>query len=105
MRTSLEPSGPPQRIIELKLPLPYLLSILGAIAVFIVTMYFKGEKAAEEIVALRGDIRELRAELKVKDSTQNGLSGALTLLQFRLDTAESDIRVLKQGEPVPRKTK
>ena len=42
--------------------------------------------------------------MKVKDSTQNGLSGALTLLQFRLDTAESDIRVLKQSE-APRKTK
>lgn len=104
MRTSLEPSGPVQRIIEFKLPLQYLLSILGGIAVMIVTMYFKGERAAEEIVALRGDIRELRAELKVKDNTQNGLSGALTLLQFRLDTAESDIRVLKQSE-APRKTK
>lgn len=105
MRTSLEPSGPAQRIIELKLPLPYLLSVLGTISMLIVTMYFKGEKAAEEIVALRGDIRELRAELKVKDTTTNGLSGALMLLQFRLETAESDIRVLKQGEPVPRKTK
>lgn len=104
MRTSLEPSGPAQRIIELKLPLPYLLSILGGIAAMIVSMHFKGEKAAEEIVALRGDIRELRAELKVKDNTTSSLSGALTLLQFRIDTAESDIRVLKQAEP-PRKTK
>ncbi len=97
--------GPPQKIIEWKIPLPHLLSLLGMAAMLIITMYFRGEKAAEEIVALRGDIRELRAELKVKDTTTNGLSGALTLLQFRLETAESDIRVLKQGEPVPRKTK
>lgn len=97
--------GAPQRIIEMKLPLPYLISIIGTIAAMIVTMYFKGEKAAEEIIALRGDIRELRTELKVKDTTTNTLAGAMALLQFRLETAESDIRVLKQGEPVPRKTK
>lgn len=61
----------------------------------VITMYFRGEKAAEEIVALRGDIRELRAELKIKDSTTTTLAGSMALLSFRLETAESDIRSLK----------
>lgn len=98
MKNDLTPSGPPQRIIELKLPLPYLLTTLGTLALLIVTMYFKGEKAAEEIVALRGDIRELRAELKVKDSATNTLAGSIALLSFRVETAESDIRTLKSVE-------
>lgn len=102
--SNLQSVGSPQRIIELKLPLPYLLTIMGTLAMLIVTMYFKGEKAAEEIVALRGDIRELRAELKAKDSTTNTIAGAMALLSFRVETAESDIRVLKQYE-LPRKTK
>ena len=45
MRTSLEPTGPVQRIIEFKLPLQYLLSILGGIAVMIVTDVFQGASA------------------------------------------------------------
>jgi hypothetical protein len=92
------PTGQPQKIIELKLPLPYLLTIVGTIAMAVITMYFRGEKAAEEIVALRGDIRELRAELKVKDNATNTLAGSMALLSFRLETAESDIRTLKSIE-------
>lgn len=88
-------TGQPQRIIELKLPLPYLLTIVGTIAMAVVTMYFRGEKAGEEIVALRGDIRELRAELKAKDSAANSLAATMTLIAFRVETAESDIRSLK----------
>ncbi len=96
MSREVQMSGAPQRIIELKLPLPWLLSLVGALAMLIITMYYKGEKAAEEIVALRLDIKELRGELKARNDALTTQSNAVSLLTFRVGTIERDMDVMKQ---------
>lgn len=95
MQKSVVPSGSPQRIIELKLPLPYLLSLLGAFALLIIGMYFRGEKTDEIVKELKLEVRELKAEVKSGNSLQATMNSTVQLLQFRLETAESDIRTLK----------
>ncbi len=100
MSREVQMSGSPQRIIELKLPLTYLLSLVGALAILILTMYMKGEKAAEEIVALRLDIKELRGELKARNDALMTQSKDVSLLTFRVGTIERDMDVMKQLENV-----
>ena len=102
MENPVIPVGQPQRIIELKLPLTYLLSILAAFAGMILTMYMKGETAADRILTQSKAIDELRAEIKVLgievakgNSVVEKQNGELVLMRFRIETVESDVRLLQ----------
>lgn len=102
MRSQVIPTSPAQRIIELKLPLTYLLSILAAFAGMIITMYMKGETAADRILSQSKAIDELRSEIKALgnevargNSVVEKQNGELVLMRFRIETVESDVRLLQ----------
>ena len=82
------PTSRPQHIIEWRMPLPYVIGGIISIASFTATVWFKVDRLVEEV-------RELKIEVQVGNSKFNTANGTLVLMQFRMENAESDIRMLK----------
>ncbi len=94
----LNTGAPLQKIIELKLPLPWLLTLIGSIALSVATMWFRGEKAAEEITALRADIKELRSDLKQRDLSLVSVDRGLAILTVRIEATEHKVKALEASK-------
>jgi len=82
------PTSRPQHIIEWRMPLPAVVSGIIVIASFTATVWFKVDRLVEEV-------RDLKKELQEGNSKSYTANGILQLMQFRMENAESDIRMLK----------
>lgn len=80
------------RVIDFRLPLAWVLSSLGGLALLIAVMYFQGNRVQEEV-------RELKIEVKTWNNQASTITAEQALLRFRMETAESDIRALKGLPP------
>ncbi|WP_295855152.1 hypothetical protein [uncultured Xylophilus sp.] len=80
------------RVIDFRLPLAWVLSSLGGLAMLIAVMYFQGNRVQEEV-------RELKIEVKTWNNQASTITAEQALLRFRMETAESDIRALKGLPP------
>ena len=76
------------RVIDFRIPLPWLLSGLIVVLWALISMYF----ALNQLVREMGD---LQITVKAGNTSSATLSGEQVLLRFRLENVESEMRVLR----------
>lgn len=76
------------KVIDMKLPLTWLLGVAFMIAGSFVTMYF-------QIGQLREDMTDLKITVKAGNSQAATVQGELAILRFRVETLEADKRAPK----------
>lgn len=77
------------RIIDMRIPLPYLLSGFGALAFTLISMWFS-------LNQLLRDVADLQATVKAGNAQTVTLAGEQALLRFRMENLESEMRVMRQ---------
>lgn len=91
MQNTPEPYEPPiQKMIDFRIPLPWLIGGFVSIAFTLVSMYFS-------VNQLVRDMGELQITVKAGNSQSITLAGEQALLRFRLENLEGEIRTLKSG--------
>lgn len=75
------------RIIDMKLPLQWLLGVAFAIACSFATMYFKLGQLGE-------DMTELKISVKAGNGTAATIQGELAILKFRIENLEHEKRAV-----------
>ena len=88
------------RMIDMKLPLPWLLSVAGALALALGGIFFK-------VGQLQEDTAELKIAVKAGNSSTTTVQGELAILRFRVETLEAERRAAaahtgSNGNGVPR---
>lgn len=78
------------RVIDVKLPLTWLLSVAFAILVAFGSMFFKLDE-------LGRDVADLKSTVKSGNTTAATIQGELAILRFRVETLESDKRAAAGG--------
>lgn len=91
MPNTSEPYEPPvSRVIDFRIPLPYLISGFSALAFTLVSMYFS-------LNQLLRDVGDLQITVKAGNTQAVTLAGEQALLRFRLENLESEIRTIKES--------
>jgi len=73
------------KVIDLKLPLNWLLTVAFSLALLIGGMYFK-------LVQLGEDMTDLKISVKAGNGQAATIQGELAILKFRIENLESDKR-------------
>lgn len=73
------------RVIDLKLPLTWLLTVSASLALLIGGMYFQLKKLSEDMV-------DLKIAVKAGNGSQATIQGELAILKFRIENLEADKR-------------
>jgi hypothetical protein len=73
------------RVIDLKIPLPWLLGVAGVIGWALISMYFS-------VGQLVRTVDELQITVKSGNTSVTAVAGELALLKFRLTNAEDAIK-------------
>ncbi|MGJ3704655.1 hypothetical protein [Variovorax sp. AFSI2.2] len=83
------------RIIDLRIPLPWVLTGLITVGFTLVSMYFN-------VNQLVRDVGELQITVKAGNTQVTTLAGEQALLRFRMENIEGEMRAMKssQGAPV-----
>ena len=90
-----EPYEPPvSRVIDFRIPLPYLISGFCALAFTLVSMYFSLNQLLREV----GD---LQVTVKAGNTQSVTLAGEQALLRFRMENIEGEIRQIKKTGEAP----
>jgi len=82
-----QPQAAPERVtrvIDFRIPLPWLLSGAGVMLWGLISMYFA-------IQQLTRDVADLQITIKSGNSQSITLAGQVALLQFRIDNIEKDV--------------
>lgn len=79
------------RVVDFKIPLPYLLSIAGFLGAGLVSMWFN-------VNQLVRTTEELQITVKSGNMAQSVMSGQVELLKFRVSINEDDIKYLKSKD-------
>ncbi len=90
-RASLRESSRTVRVIDMRLPLTYLLSGAASIAILIAGMYFK-------LAQLGEDMAEVKISIKAGNSQSASLQGEQAILRFRMENIEGDMRAIKGAQ-------
>lgn len=77
------------RVIDFRVPLPYLLSAFAALAFTLISMYFS-------LNQLVRDVGDLQITVKAGNSQSVTLAGEQALLRFRLENVEGALRDMRQ---------
>jgi hypothetical protein len=87
MERDTQPGDLPRlsKIIDMKLPLTWLLGVAFMIAASFVTMYF-------QIGQLREDMSDLKITVKAGNNQASTVQGELAILKFRIENLEFDKR-------------
>lgn len=80
------------RVIDFRVPLPYLLSALAALVVFLFTLQ-------TDVRQLLRDVSKMQATAEAGNSQLNSITAEQSLQRYRIDTLESDVRALKKAVP------
>ncbi len=79
------------RVIDLRVPLPYLLSAFAALAFTLISMY-------DSLNQLVRDVGDLQITVKAGNSQSVTLAGEQALLRFRLENVEGALREMHKEE-------
>lgn len=74
------------RVIDLKLPLTWLLGVAFAVAAAFASMYFKLGQLGE-------DMTDLKISVKSGNSQATTIQGELAIMKFRIENLEADKRL------------
>ncbi|MDP9895366.1 hypothetical protein J2W32_004464 [Variovorax boronicumulans] len=80
------------RIIDLRIPLPWVLTGLITVGFTLVSMYFN-------VNQLVRDVGELQITVKAGNTQVTTLAGEQALLRFRMENIEGEMRNLKSLQP------
>lgn len=80
---------PVQRIIDMRIPLPWLITGVVSIAFSIITMWF-------QVQQLTAQVSEMNALIKQGNTQVATIVADLALTRFRVEKNEADIRDLKR---------
>jgi len=75
------------RVIDFRIPLPWLLGVCAAISWALISMYF----SVNNLVKTVGD---LQIDVKAGNNSVVAVAGELALLKYRLSNAESNIQIV-----------
>lgn len=75
------------RVIDFRIPLPWLLGVMGVIGWSLVSMYFSVGQLVKIVDDLQGTVRS-------GNNSVTAVAGEMALLKFRLGNAEAAIKVL-----------
>lgn len=82
------------RVIDFRIPLPYLLSIAGFIGAGMVSMWFN-------VAALVRTTEELQITVKAGNLASSVMTGQVELLKFRIGINEEDIKRINAQDRKP----
>ncbi|WP_431276289.1 hypothetical protein ACQ858_08550 [Variovorax ureilyticus] len=71
------------RIIDMKLPLQWLLGVAGLIAAAFVSTYY-------QVGQMREDMAELKATVKAGNAQQGAVQSEIAILRYRVENLEAD---------------
>lgn len=77
---------PTQRVIDFRIPLPWLLGVAGVVGWGLVSMWFM-------VNQLTRDVSELQITVKAGNGQAVTVAGELALLRFRVENLESERRI------------
>ena len=80
------------RVIDLRIPLPWLLGVSGIVAWALVSTYFS-------VNQLVRDVSDMQITLKAGNAQVSTLTGEIALVKFRLENLEAQNRVGPQVPP------
>lgn len=80
-----ERPGRPQKVIDLKLPLTWLLATAFAVVTTSAAMYFKLER-------LVTDVNDLQATMRAGNLQSSATAGEIALLKYRVESLEAERR-------------
>ena len=83
---------PPTRIIEMKLPITWLITISLPILWAAVQLYFT-------VGALKDTVTELRSTVGILTKSTTDTQREISLLGYRMDALEDDMKDIKHGNP------
>lgn len=83
---------PPARIFEMKLPITWLITVSLPILWAAVQLYFT-------VGALKDTVVELRSTVSVLTKSTTDTQQAISLLGYRMDKLEGDMKDIKHGNP------
>ncbi|MDR6886154.1 MULTISPECIES: hypothetical protein [Variovorax] len=82
------------RIIDLRIPLPWVLTGLITVGFTLVSMYFN-------VNQLVRDVGELQITVKAGNTQVTTLAGEQALLRFRMENIEGEMRAFKSTQSAP----
>lgn len=80
------------RVIDFRIPLPYLLTGIGALVVFLFTLH-------TDVRQLLRDVSKMQATAEAGNAQLNSITSEQSLQRYRLDNLESDVRAIKKVVP------
>jgi len=86
----IEPQEKISRVIDFRIPLPWLLSGVCAITWGLISMWFSVNQLVKTV-------DELQITVKSGNTSVVAVSGELALLKFRLTNAEDELKRLAEG--------
>jgi len=81
----------PQKIIDLRLPLTWLIGATVSIVVSMATFYAKVDGMASKQADLQHSIDSLQDKIEKRDETVSGIQNSIMLIQGKNDTQQSQI--------------
>lgn len=92
MTEELKQEGRVTRVIDLKIPLVWLLSIAGALAWVLISMWF----SLNQLVVL---VADLQISVKSGNSAYQVLASEQALINYRMGTVEARLKTIKGVAP------
>ena len=78
------------RVIDFKIPLPYLLGGIVFVSWAVISMYF----AVQTLIT---SVADLQVTVKSGNVSSSVLAGEVSLLRFRVETIEADLKAKRLG--------
>jgi hypothetical protein len=86
MSDQQQPDMKVTRVIDFRIPLPWLIGILSGIAWAVISMYFS-------LNQLVRDVADLQITVKAGNSQATTVAGDIALLRFRIENLEAEKRL------------
>lgn len=91
MTEELKQEGQAKRVIDLKIPLVWLLSITGALAWVLISMWF----TLNQLVAL---VADLQITVKAGSTSYSVLASEQALINYRMGTVEAQLKTITKDK-------
>lgn len=86
-------TGPrPTKVIDMKLPLTWLLGVASMIIAGGFGMYYKLENQSEAIKNVQTDIKDVKISVQAGNQATATVQGELAILRFRVENLEAEKR-------------
>jgi hypothetical protein len=92
MNQEIKPEGRTTKVVDLKIPLVWLISISGALAWVLISMWF----TLNQLVAV---VADLQITVKAGSTSYSVLASEQALINYRMGTVEAQLKALKGAAP------